>query len=82
MHSCTLVKEWVFSDGAQGCRSQGLRVAQGCGARTHTGTDTDTGADACLGEILPAPSCVVFTMVVDIVDMLGFVLRHECIVDQ
>ena len=39
--------------------------------------------------ILPAPSCVLFTMLVDVVDMLvdivdmcGFVLRHECIVDQ
>ena len=54
-------------------------------------TDTDTGrdVDACLGEILPAPSCVLFTMfvhvvdmLVDIVDMCGFVLRHEYIVDQ
>ena len=51
--------------------------------------DTDTDVDACLGEILPAPSCVLFTMLVDVVDMLvdivdmfGFVLRHECIVDQ
>ena len=40
-------------------------------------------------KILPAPSCVLFTMLVDVVDMLvdivdmfGFVLRHECIVDQ
>ena len=40
-------------------------------------------------KILPAPSCVVFTMLVDVVDMLvdivdvfGFVLRHECIFDQ
>ena len=47
-----------------------------------TDTDTGTDVDACLGEILPAPSCVVFTMLVDIVDMFGFVLRHECIVDQ
>ena len=60
-----------------------------CSAWTHTGMDTDTGVDACLGEILPAPSCVLFTMLVDVVDMLvdivdmfGFVLRHECIVDQ
>ena len=54
-----------------------------------TDTDTGTDVDACLGEILPAPSCVLFTMLVDVVDMLvdivdmcGFVLRHECIVDQ
>ena len=40
-------------------------------------------------KILPAPSCVLFTMLVDVVDMLvdivdmfGFVLRHYCIVDQ
>ena len=40
-------------------------------------------------KILPAPSCVLFTMFVNVVDMLvdivdvfGFVLRHECIVDQ
>ena len=28
-----------------------------------TDTDTGTGADAWVGEILPAPSCYVFTMV-------------------
>ena len=70
------------------------RVAVQCSAVlhsawTHRGLDTDTDVDACLGEILPAPSCVLFTMLVDVVDMLvdivdmfGFVLRHECIVDQ
>ena len=59
-----VVRRLGFGVVAQGCtRVQGMDI----------GTDTGKDVDACLGEILPAPSCFVFTMVLDIVDMFGFV---------
>ena len=53
-----------------------------------TDTDTGTDADAWVGEILPAPSCYVFTMVlvdrgyVDMWICVGVVFGHKCIVNQ
>ena len=52
------------------------------GAGLEPGCVCGAGLSKWSPKILPAPSCVVFTMVVDIVDMFWFVLRHECIVDQ
>ena len=52
------------------------------GAGLEPGCVCGAGLSQWSSKILPAPSCVVFTMVLDIVDMFGFVLRHECIVDQ
>ena len=78
VHSCTLSGSWLLV--------LLHKVAQGC--TRLQGTDTGTDTDAWVGEILPAPSCFVFTMVlvdrgyVDMWICVGVVFGHECIVDQ